>query len=524
MTLTLTTTGQPEGVTAGTAQVVVTIPALPTADAGPNQSLVSSAATIQLAGSLGGSATVGTWSGGSGTFNPNTTTLNAVYTPSAKERAAGSWALTLTASSPLCSGTASSMSFTFIPQITLPLVTNNSSLNIHICLNPMSDLGGGNVLDLGTQCTNQTQNLSGYMTFQLDSISNPTQIAMKDFRYNAMAPYVMSLTWTLGSLVVPVTATVGTLEQPAALYDGAPGTGTPVPVNPDGSFTLTNVTFAVSALAYYGGTAEGSIDLSGQQIVMPELPGTIHITNEVATVHMDNTIVQTFYETGDLIVTGFAAFHVVLDAVGPTTVPRYMIWSGTSSTNLNGAWNTTDANWNHRSAIWDNIRGATDTAVFNSTGDPVVTLTEPITAAALDIEGPGYTIEGSSLSLANQAAITNNFDATISGAIVSGSLNKWGASKLTLSGANTYAGPTTVGQGILEYGAVTAVGSTSKITVQMGLRFPSPRRSPDRRSARRLISAAPCTPSCPVARSRSPARLRCRQWPNLRPGRGLLHG
>jgi hypothetical protein len=36
------------------------------------------------------------WSGGAGTYNPNNTTLNAVYTPTAAERTAGTVTLTLT--------------------------------------------------------------------------------------------------------------------------------------------------------------------------------------------------------------------------------------------------------------------------------------------------------------------------------------------------------------------------------------------------------------------------------------------
>ncbi len=42
-----------------------------------------------LAGSIGGSAGSATWSGGTGTYAPNNTTLNAVYTPSAAEITAG---------------------------------------------------------------------------------------------------------------------------------------------------------------------------------------------------------------------------------------------------------------------------------------------------------------------------------------------------------------------------------------------------------------------------------------------------
>lgn len=82
-----------------TDQMVITINALPTVNAGITQS-VCSGASITLGGSVGGSATSGTWTGGTGTFSPNNTTLNAVYTPSAAEYAAGSVTLTLTTNDP----------------------------------------------------------------------------------------------------------------------------------------------------------------------------------------------------------------------------------------------------------------------------------------------------------------------------------------------------------------------------------------------------------------------------------------
>lgn len=70
-----------------------------TVDAGPDQS-VCATASVTLAGVIGGGATTATWSGGAGTFNPDNTTLNAVYTPSAAEQAAQSVTLTLTTDDP----------------------------------------------------------------------------------------------------------------------------------------------------------------------------------------------------------------------------------------------------------------------------------------------------------------------------------------------------------------------------------------------------------------------------------------
>ena len=79
---------------------------LPTANAGSALSAICKGGTsADLGGSVGGSATGGTWSdgGAGGSFSPNTTTLNATYTPAASYT--GTVTLTLTTSGGSC-GTA----------------------------------------------------------------------------------------------------------------------------------------------------------------------------------------------------------------------------------------------------------------------------------------------------------------------------------------------------------------------------------------------------------------------------------
>jgi PKD repeat protein len=70
-----------------------------TVNAGPDQ-WICALSNIQLAGTMGGGATSVTWSGGTGTFSPNNTTLNAIYTPSQPEREAQTVTLTLTTNDP----------------------------------------------------------------------------------------------------------------------------------------------------------------------------------------------------------------------------------------------------------------------------------------------------------------------------------------------------------------------------------------------------------------------------------------
>ncbi len=93
VTLTATTTGM-GNCGAVNDQVTLTFTAAPTANAGADVSVSSNNANVALAGSV----TIGTggqWSGGLGSFNPGSTALNAVYSPTAAEIAAGSMTLTL---------------------------------------------------------------------------------------------------------------------------------------------------------------------------------------------------------------------------------------------------------------------------------------------------------------------------------------------------------------------------------------------------------------------------------------------
>ena len=99
VTLTLTTDDPAGPCPAVSDAMIVTISPAATVNAGPDQSICA-VATATLAGSIGGGATGGTWSGGTGTYNPNANALNAIYTPSAAERTAGTVTLILTTDDP----------------------------------------------------------------------------------------------------------------------------------------------------------------------------------------------------------------------------------------------------------------------------------------------------------------------------------------------------------------------------------------------------------------------------------------
>jgi hypothetical protein len=117
VTLTLTTNDPAGPCPSVSDQMVVTINPSAVVNANIDQTVCASSPNVTLAGTLSGGATSGTWSGGAGTFNPNNAALNAVYTPTAAEIAAGTVTLTLTTNDPLgpCAAVSDQMTITINP-------------------------------------------------------------------------------------------------------------------------------------------------------------------------------------------------------------------------------------------------------------------------------------------------------------------------------------------------------------------------------------------------------------------------
>jgi hypothetical protein len=93
--------------------VDLTVSAAATVNAGADVTVCASSPAVTLAGSIGGSATSGSWSGGTDSgFNPDRNSLTATYTPTAAEIAAGSVVLTLNTDNPAGSCNAVSDSMT----------------------------------------------------------------------------------------------------------------------------------------------------------------------------------------------------------------------------------------------------------------------------------------------------------------------------------------------------------------------------------------------------------------------------
>jgi len=116
------------------ATVSVNFYELPTATAGSLMADICQAGTSAgLGGSIGGSASVGTWDDGGvgGTFSPSATTLNATWTPPAAYY--GDATLTLTASSPYCGTDSDSKTITVIQNALIALTSANNTQTV--CIN-----------------------------------------------------------------------------------------------------------------------------------------------------------------------------------------------------------------------------------------------------------------------------------------------------------------------------------------------------------------------------------------------------
>ncbi|MEO5617609.1 MAG: FlgD immunoglobulin-like domain containing protein [Candidatus Eisenbacteria bacterium] len=140
VTLTLTT-DEPDGPCAAVSdQVRITINAAATANAGADLTVCATSPRAQLAGAVGGAAASGIWSGGAGSFSPNASALNAAYTPSAAEMAAGSVTLTLTTNDPAgpCAAVSDQVRIAIDPAATV-----NAGADLVVCASsPQAQLAG----------------------------------------------------------------------------------------------------------------------------------------------------------------------------------------------------------------------------------------------------------------------------------------------------------------------------------------------------------------------------------------------
>ena len=249
------TSGTPAIVCTGTPfTVTVTISPTVTANAGTAQTKCADAPNVTLAGSLGGAATSGTWSGGAGSYNPNNTTLNAVYTPSAAEITAGTVTLTLTSNDPDGAGGCAAATSTVTITI-LPLPVLSSTKTDVLCFGNATGAIDLTVSSAGaTPSYVWTASAGGVVPVGQANIQDPTGLVA--------GIYTVVVTSTAPNTCTATTSV--TITQPAAaLTASAVVTGTLCNSNATGTITLTPAG-GVSPYTYLWTASGGGVIPAGQ--------------------------------------------------------------------------------------------------------------------------------------------------------------------------------------------------------------------------------------------------------------------
>jgi len=269
VTATYTVTPTTASCTGPPFTITATINPTATANAGTPKTVCAGSPSILLAGTIGGAATSATWSGGAGTFTPDNTALNAVYTPSAAEIAAGTITLTLTTNDPdgagPCPAAASSVTITIGQAPSLTFLPTNIAC--------YGDATGS--VDLTV--TGGVSPYSYSWTASGGGIVPPAQINTEDLTGLVAGTYTVTATGNNGCTS---TASV-TINQPTtALQASATATGTQCAESSTGNITLT-VTGGTSGYTYTWTASNGGTIPVGQtnsQNLISLVAGTYTVT------------------------------------------------------------------------------------------------------------------------------------------------------------------------------------------------------------------------------------------------------
>lgn len=290
LTLTLTTTGN--GTCNAVAdQVELDFTPSPTANAGPDVSICENNSDVSLNGSVG-IASGGIWSGGLGSFTPNNTTLNATYSPTPAEMAAGTLTLTLTTTgNGNCIAVSDDMTITFTPAPTV-----DAGVDADVCENNNAISLGGNVIgatggtwsggsgsyspnanDLNAVYTPSASELSaGMVTLTLTSVGNGNCIAVTDQVTYTITPSPTAnagVDQTLCSNNPVATLNGSVTIASGGVWSGGAGTFNPSNTNLSATYTPTAAEIASGTLTLtLTTTGNGNCNAVSDQIQLDFTP------------------------------------------------------------------------------------------------------------------------------------------------------------------------------------------------------------------------------------------------------------
>ncbi|MBK5284887.1 MAG: gliding motility-associated C-terminal domain-containing protein [Bacteroidia bacterium] len=416
-----------------TATSSVTVTALPSAivvNAGPDLVMCTNVGSVPLNG-LVQVATGGQWSGGNGTFSPNTTTLNASYTPTATEISSGTVILTLTST-----GNGG-----------CPAITD--AMTISIVPSPSTSIAGSTFL-----CAGSTANYS------------VTNVAGNTYAWSA----------TGGS----ITGSNNTNSINITWGSGSSGTVTVTQTNPQGCDSTVSVNVSImplpvvaisgpSAVCKYNNGTYSVASVAGNTYSWSAGGGTIFGSSTSNTVNViwgsSNTGTVTVTQTSAWGCSTTATMNVTLNSQptpvisGNTTVCQntnstYAVFNAAGNTfswNVTGGNITSGANTNSINVLWGsgssgvvtitqtNPQGCDSTVTINIsimpppapviTGSNVVCATSSVSYSVANAGGNFYNWSvtgGSIVGPANSSSINVTWGAQGSGTVSITQTNQWG--------------------------------------------------------------------------------------------------
>ncbi len=374
--------------------------------------------------------------------------------------------------------------------ITLAGDTTIGAENGTITGNVTSGAAGTQTLTFAGAVTGRSATVQGSITNGVGSIAVAQNLAGNTLILTGNNSYGGPTTISAGTLQVGVGGATGTLGSGDVVNNGA------LVFNRSGELTVANSISGTGSLTKQG---TGTVTLTGNNsynggttITAGTLKGTINsirgdvLVNAGATVEFANPATNTIANK----ITGDGLFRVFFSGGGHVWITDIASFAGTvqlSKAVANGGkWTTSGTSTLNAALIVDNLcqiyvanptafnKGITVSGIGNTENRGAIRLANTLggnitLAGSTTVGGEGGTITGNIASgVAGTQTLTfagsGNGNATVSGAISDGAgtialtQNRAGGT-LTLTGNNSYSGPTTISAGTLQVGAGGANGT-----------------------------------------------------------------
>ena len=301
----------------------------PTASAGSAVSAICQSGTsTAMGGSIGGSATSGTWSGGAGTWTNATNPFTATYTASSSE--SGSITLTLTATSASCGTTSVSKTITVNPS-----ATSNAGSAATICSGSSYTLAGSSVGGSANTGAWSITSVTGTMTNASAQLSSTAQTATPStITFTPIAGNTGTVTLTLttddpaGTCTSASSTVVLTVVSPATSNAGSAAT-----ICSGSSYTLAGSSVGGSANtgAWSINSVTGTMTNASAQLsstAQTATPSTITFTPIAGNTGTVTLILTTDDPAGTCIAATSTVVLTIVSAISLTATPTQIVCNG----------------------------------------------------------------------------------------------------------------------------------------------------------------------------------------------------